>query len=429
MSCMDNSCNIKITKNVHIFKGTTPTTSSNNNGTSFTSPFHKRLHEFEERISRWRSRKHVFSVSKTLTLFRRSASIDPKEKESVINNRNVIIKNPNNCYTSPIPRKAMNLDFSNLSSPEKQDIISSERFNEVRKLLGIIKVGGKEYKNCSPNDLEYISDIGHGAFGRVTKERFKMTKELMAVKHMDLLGTIDEQKRVIMDCYVILSTHTHPHIVNCYGILTDAISVYICMEVMPTCIHNLIYHTVKGGLPEIYVCKFLVGILDGLYYLKTKNLMHRDVKPSNMLLNWDGIIKLCDFGVAGTLVDSKIVTSIGTGCMLYLAPERVASNPNYDSKADVWSFGISIYEMIKGETPYRDVVLPFILLNRIKNDPPPDLRSLDVTDELKEFINKCLQKDVYQRGTYVDLLNHFLIKTYREKEVDISSWLQELLIE
>uniref|UniRef100_A0A0N5BP08 mitogen-activated protein kinase kinase n=1 Tax=Strongyloides papillosus TaxID=174720 RepID=A0A0N5BP08_STREA len=423
MTCKETSYNIKLTKNVHVSKMST----SNNNGiNSFISPFHRRLHDFEEIISRWRSRRHIFSASKTFTIFRRSASIDPKEKESV--NRN-IVKNPCNCYTSPIPRKTMNLDFSNLSSPEKQDIISSERFNEVRKLVGTLRIGGQEYHNCSPNDLEYISDIGQGAFGRVTKASFKKTKELMAVKHMDLMGTFDEQKRVIMDCYVILTTHTHNHIVNCYGILIDTISVYICMEVMATCLHNLIYQILKGGIPEVYVCKFLVGILDGLYFLKTKNLMHRDVKPSNMLLNWDGIVKLCDFGVAGTLVDSKIVTSIGTGCMLYLAPERVASNPNYDSKADVWSFGISIYEMIKGQTPYEDAHLPFILLNRIKNDPPPKLKNSEASPELIEFLDKCLQKDVHERARYVDLLDHTLIKVFRNKEVDISLWLQDLLID
>ena len=101
-----------------------------------------------------------------------------------------------------------------------------------------------------------------------------------------------------------------------------------------------------------------VATVNALHYLKERHgVIHRDVKPSNILLDERGNIKLCDFGISGRLVDSKAKTR-NAGCAAYMSPERIdppdPSRPDYDIRADVWSLGLSLVELATAAFPYKD---------------------------------------------------------------------------
>lgn len=139
----------------------------------------------------------------------------------------------------------------------------------------------------------------------------------------------------------------------------------------------------------------------------THGVIHRDVKPSNILINEQGVVKLCDFGISGRLVDSKAKTR-SAGCAAYMAvsvrdinylchlislssfqPERIdppdPSNPGYDIRADVWSLGISLVELATGKFPYHECKTDFEVLSKVIQEDPPSLPTDNQHDFSVEF--------------------------------------------
>lgn len=179
---------------------------------------------------------------------------------------------------------------------------------------------------------------------------------VMAMKEIRL--ELDEAKlaAIIMELD-ILHRCTSPFIIDFYGAFFQEGAVYICMEFMDGGSVDKLY---GDGVPEGVLRKITLSTVMGLKSLKDDhNIIHRDVKPTNILVNSRGQIKLCDFGVSGNLVASIAKTNIG--CQSYMAPERISgggvaqagsAGGTYSVQSDIWSLGLSILECAKGRYPY-----------------------------------------------------------------------------
>jgi len=239
-------------------------------------------------------------------------------------------------------------------------------------------------------------------------------------------GDDDETKRIVMDLGVLLKCGQCKFIVQCYGYLIKDAEVLICMELMATCFDKLLKRT-KEKVPEEIIGKIAVATVKALSYVKDNHdIIHRDVKPSNILINERGDVKLCDFGIAGRLVESQ-AKSRQAGCAAYMAPERIdppdPQKPLYDIRADVWSLGITLVEMALGRFPYQNCKTDFEVLSRIVQDPPPSLPSDgEFSAEFCDFIVVCLSKDYKKRPKYKKLLEHAFIKKYDATDVDVAAW-------
>ncbi|KFY93288.1 hypothetical protein V498_04496, partial [Pseudogymnoascus sp. VKM F-4517 (FW-2822)] len=210
---------------------------------------------------------------------------------------------------------------------------------------------GLQVRSSAPNAT--LGDNG----GSDTPLAKNSTGMIMAMKEIRL--ELDEAKfaAIIMELD-ILHRCVSPYIIDFYGAFFQEGAVYICIEFMDGGSIDKIY---GDGVPENVLRKITYATTKGLKELKdVHNIIHRDVKPTNILVNTRGQVKICDFGVSGNLVASFAKTNIG--CQSYMAPERISgggvtqgANPSsgtYSVQSDVWSLGLTIIECAMGRYPY-----------------------------------------------------------------------------
>ncbi|XP_002741782.3 dual specificity mitogen-activated protein kinase kinase 7-like [Saccoglossus kowalevskii] len=290
----------------------------------------------------------------------------------------------------PNRRKEFMLPGTSHHQPRSIDSAEIDRkLQEIMKQTGKLTINGMKY-SVSANDLHDLGEIGTGTCGHVVKMKHTETNYVIAVKQMRRSGNKEENKRILMDLDVVLKSHDSPFIVQCLGAIITPSDVWICMELMATCVEKLM-RRLSGPVPERILGKMTVAIVKALHYLKeTHGVIHRDVKPSNILLDEKGTVKLCDFGISGRLVDSKAKTR-SAGCAAYMAPERIdppdPAKPDYDIRADVWSLGVSLVEMATGEFPYTNCKTDFEVLTKVLQEDPPRLPSTGFSMDFNAFVS------------------------------------------
>ncbi|KAI6813154.1 kinase-like protein [Hortaea werneckii] len=249
--------------------------------------------------------------------------------------------------------------------------------------------------------------------GNVSASGKGTTGVVMAMKEMRL--ELDDAKfqSIIMELD-ILHRCVSPYIVDFYGAFFQEGAVYICMEFMDGGSMDKLY---GDGVPENVLRKVTFATTMGLKSLKEEhNIIHRDVKPTNILVNTKGQVKICDFGVSGNLVASIAKTNIG--CQSYMAPERISSGGmasagadaggTYSVQSDIWSLGLTIIECALGRYPYPPETYDniFSQLSAIVDGEPPDLPSERYSEAARNFVAGCLNKIPKLRPTYPMLLQH-----------------------
>ncbi|WVF68001.1 hypothetical protein IAT40_002763 [Kwoniella sp. CBS 6097] len=295
------------------------------------------------------------------------------------------------------------------------------------------------------DEIEVLGELGKGNYGSVHKVLHRPRNIEMAMKEIRL--ELDESKLngIIMELD-ILHRAVAPEIVEFFGAFTIESCVYYCMEYM----NAGSLDTLTGGgvlakdqkeqdveeaslrVPEDVLRRITAAMIRGLKFLKDElQIMHRDVKPTNVLINKKGEVKLCDFGVSGQLEKSLAKTNIG--CQSYMAPERIKSetanqNPTYTVSSDVWSVGLSIVELAKGCYPYPPETYSnvFAQLQAIVNGAAPTLPK-GYSDDANDFVAKCLEKDPNRRPTYAQLLEHPFLLADKDADVDMVGWVAAAL--
>lgn len=296
-----------------------------------------------------------------------------------------------------------------------------------------LTVNGHEFQVYA-RDMIVIENLGRGAYGIVDKTRHEPTESIMAVKKMRAQVNSTEDKRILMDMDVAMRSSDCVYTVEFYGALFQEGDVWICMEVMDTCLDKLYKNKLKPQkifVPENILSRISFSIVSALKYLQTRlKVIHRDVKPSNVLANHNGKIKLCDFGISGQLVNSMAKTQ-DAGSRQYMAPERIdpdMSAKGYDVKSDVWSFGITMIEIATNAYPYERWHDMFQQLTQVVKGTSPALPKEKFSEDIQDFINKCLKKNCTERPSYTRLLEHEFIKQHAEVgDQDVASFISPII--
>ncbi|XP_070760409.1 dual specificity mitogen-activated protein kinase kinase 5 [Enoplosus armatus] len=276
-------------------------------------------------------------------------------------------------------------------------------------------------------DINYQEQLGHGNGGTVYKAYHILGKRVLAVKVIPLDITVELQKQIMSELEILYKCDS-PYIITFFSAFFVENRISICTEFM------------DGGsldvykrIPEHVLGRIALAVVKGLTYLWSLKILHRDVKPSNMLVNTRGQVKLCDFGVSTQLVNSIAKTYVGTNA--YMAPERI-SGEQYGIHADVWSVGISFMELALGMFPYPQIqknqgsLMPLQLLQCIVDEDPPVLPVGQFSEKFVHFITQCMRRQPKERPAPNNLMDHSFIIQYNDGNAEVvSMWVCRCLEE
>lgn len=247
--------------------------------------------------------------------------------------------------------------------------------------------------------------LGSGSFGTVY-EGFTDDGFFFAVKEVSLLdqGSQGQQSIYQLEQEIsLLSRFQHENIVQYLGTHKDGAKLYIFLELVTKGSLGSLYQ--KYHLRDSQVSAYTRQILNGLKYLHAQNVVHRDIKCANILVDATGSVKLADFGLAKATTLNDVKSCKGTA--FWMAPEVVRSR-GYGLAADIWSLGCTVLEMLTRRPPYSHLEGMQALYRIGKGEPPPVPDSLST--DARDFIAKCLQVNPNDRPTAAQLLEHPFIR-------------------
>ncbi|KAJ2992193.1 MAP kinase kinase (MEK) [Globomyces sp. JEL0801] len=288
--------------------------------------------------------------------------------------------------------------------PNTQDTKNSKKLNDAN----VRKDSKYEFKI---EDLEFMANLGQGSGGAVSKVLHRPTGLKMARKVIKLAATDENQDKIeksILRELRIMRMCRHPYIVSFLGAFLGNDDISIMMEYMDLGTLETIYAK-NGPIPEIPVAGITVQILQGLIYLyENHKIVHRDIKPGNILMCSEGFAKLADFGISKETNNTVADTFVGTNC--FLAPERIREGSPCTPASDVWSLGLTIMEVALAKFPFpvEAMATAFDMMQFITQEPSPTLPKGIFTSEFDEFCVLCLTKDVNARPHPQQLMVLFL---------------------
>ena len=254
------------------------------------------------------------------------------------------------------------------------------------------------------NRYEIIEKIGNGGMATVYKATDKILKRNVAVKILRDEFTTDEEfiKRFEVEAQSAARL-THPNIVSIYDVGVENNLHYIVMELIQGKTLKEIILEEKGPLPWKWSVNVAIQIASALETAHRNNIIHRDIKPHNIIITEDGIAKVTDFGIAKAVSNSTI-TAFGTtiGSVHYFSPEH-ARGGFTDAKSDLYSLGVVLYEMVTGRVPFDADTPVSVALKHMQEKPEEPIEvNPNVPVAVNKIIMKALQKDTtlrYQTAT------------------------------
>ncbi|KAJ2821665.1 Protein kinase C signaling pathway involved MAPKK protein, partial [Coemansia furcata] len=252
----------------------------------------------------------------------------------------------------------------------------------------------EEYQLSDANIL-VMRKLGEGSVGTVHKIEYRPKRKIMARKLMAVYPDATNHRQIMRELKLLKQCQS-PYIVKYYGAYfsadDDGQSIAICMEYCEGGSLESVYKRVaklNAHVGEGVLAKVALAVLNGLVHLHSYRVIHRDVKPSNILVTGRGEIKLCDFGVSGELVDSIAQTFVGTS--YYMAPERIQGD-RYAVQSDIWSLGLTLIEVSQNQFPFPPPGHPQLsvieLLEYIIHMPVPQMDPKRFSPECCDFVSR-----------------------------------------
>ncbi len=300
--------------------------------------------------------------------------------------------------------------------------MGSQIFKEELKLKVSINTIIEENSGLPNQKYKIISKLGDGSYGTVYLAVNLMTKQNVAMKKINKVkeNTIDDME--IKNEIEILKKLDHPNIVKIIEFFSTPKAYYIITDF---CACGELYNQIKHQYTEAQLAVLFYQVLSGLYYLHTKNIVHRDLKLENILISeiekdnntnekyfW---VKIIDFGTAKIFEKNKNEKAV-VGSSYYIAPEVL--HKNYNEKCDTWSVGVILYMLIVGRAPFDGKSDDEIIENIEKGEfNSKHIKMLNSSDEVQDLVKKLLEVNVKKRLSPSEALKHPWFKKFNGKSL------------
>nr|XP_043610740.1 serine/threonine-protein kinase TIO-like isoform X2 [Erigeron canadensis] len=242
--------------------------------------------------------------------------------------------------------------------------------------------------------------VGEGSFGKVYKGRRKFTGQTVAMKFILKHGKSEKDIESLRQEIQILKRLKHENVIQMLDFSESPQELCVVTEFA----HGELFEVIEDDkcLSEEEVQKIAKQLVRALHYLHTNRIIHRDMKPQNILICAGGVVKLCDFGFARAMSANTVALRSIKGTPLYMAPELIREQA-YNHTADLWSLGVILYELYVGQPPFYTERI-YELVQRITKAPVkyPDTMS----EHFRSFLTGLLNKDPQSRLTWPNLLEH-----------------------
>lgn len=258
--------------------------------------------------------------------------------------------------------------------------------------------------------------IGRGKFGVVYKAYNKQNKQTVAIKVLNLDTQDDEVTDVQQEIQFLTELKNVPNVTHYYGSILNDTKLWIIMDY---CAGGSVRTLLKAGVfEEKYIAVIVRELVLALQSVHRLGVIHRDLKAANVLITNEGNVNLCDFGVAAEITSNSLKRTTMAGTPYWMAPEVIREGDQYNVKADIWSLGITVYEIATGNPPYcdKDAMWAMQMISKLT---PPRLEGREYSPALKECIALCLDESPEERPLAEELSRCKLMKIYKNYPTSI----------
>jgi len=258
-------------------------------------------------------------------------------------------------------------------------------------------------------DYQIIAVLGAGGMGKVFKVRNTISDRVEAMKVLlpDLTGEPDLADRFLREIKVLASLD-HPNIAGLRTALRFENQLLMVMELVEGV--SLDERLRQGPLPVADAVGCISQVLYALGYAHSRGVIHRDIKPANMMLTPDGTVKLMDFGIAKGATDRKLtMTGTTMGSLYYMSPEQIRGEQTLDPRSDLYSVGVSLYELVTGKRPFDGDSQFAIMSAHLEREPVPPIQiEPRLPAQLNELILLSVKRDAGARFQTADAFRNAL---------------------
>ncbi|KAL0422948.1 UNVERIFIED_CONTAM: Serine/threonine-protein kinase STY46 [Sesamum latifolium] len=300
-----------------------------------------------------------------------------------------------------VEKEVLKIEKNSWPSPHSLAPLSEQEQIETKHESNHLTIpnDGTDVWEIDPQFLKFESKIASGSYGDLYKGTYRSQEVAIKILKTERLNT-ELQKEFAQEVYIMRKVR-HKNVVQFIGACTRPPNLCIVTEYMSGGSVYDYLHKQKGTFKLPALLKVGIDVSKGMNYLHQNNIIHRDLKAANLLMDENEVVKVADFGVARVKAQTGVMTA-ETGTYRWMAPEVIEHKP-YDHKADVFSFGVVLWELLTGKIPYEYLTPLQAAVGVVQKGLRPTIPK-HTHPKLAELLEKCWQQDPALRPDFSELI-------------------------